>query len=300
MPLRVAVTGASGFIGSALVPALLAQGHHVVRLTRTSAPRHETVVWDPARGQLDPAALSDIDAVVHLAGARVDERWTVAHKRDILASRVDGTSVLARVIATLRPAPRVFVSASAIGFYGDRGDDPVDEQTPAGTGFLAQVARAWEDAAAPARDAGIRTVHPRFGIVLGRGGGALSKLLPVFELGAGGKIAHGTQWMSWIARDDVVRALCFVIAADAMQGPINVTAPNPVTNADFAKALGHVLHRPAMATIPAFALRLMYGELADEALLAGQRVFPRALQAAGFSFLYPKVEDAFRHELGRK
>ncbi len=256
--------------------------------------------WDPAHGVLDPAALSGIDAVVHLAGAPVDQRWTVARKRDILQSRVEGTLLLARVLSTLEPAPRVLVSASAIGYYGDRGDDVVDERDPAGNGFLAQVARAWEEAAAPARDAGIRTVHPRFGIVLSRAGGALGKLLPAFELGAGGKIAHGTQWMSWIARDDLVRALCFVLATEAMRGPINMTAPTPVRNADFAKALGHVLHRPAVATIPAFALRLMYGELADEALLAGQRVLPRALEGAGFSFLYPTVDAAFRHELGRE
>jgi uncharacterized protein len=271
----------------------------VLRLTRTATPGDDTVFWDPARGVLDPAALSGIDAVVHLAGAPVDERWTLAHKRDILQSRVEGTSLVARALATLDPAPRVLVSASAIGYYGDRGDDIVDEQTAAGDGFLSQVAVAWEEAAAPARDAGIRTVHPRIGIVLSRSGGALGKLLPAFELGAGGKIARGTQWMSWIARDDLVRALCFLIATDTVRGPINVTAPTPVTNAEFAKALGRVLHRPAVATIPAFALRLMYGELADEALLAGQRVVPHALEAAGFSFLYPTVDAAFRHELGR-
>lgn len=270
-----------------------------MRLTRASAPGGDTVAWDPARGVLDPAALADVDAVVHLAGAPVDERWTVARKRVILSSRVDGTSLLARVVGALSPSPRVFVSASAIGYYGDRGDDIVDESAPAGSGFLATVAEAWENAAAPARDAGIRTAHPRFGIVLSRAGGALAKLLPPFELGAGGKIAQGTQWMSWIARDDVVRALCFILATDALHGPINLTAPNPATNADFAKALGHVLHRPSVATVPAFALRLMYGELADEALLAGQRVLPTALTTAGFSFLYPTLDAALRHELGR-
>jgi hypothetical protein len=238
----------------------------------------DTAFWDPARGQLDPATLSGVGAVVHLAGTPVDERWTPERKREIRSSRIDSTSLLARTLATLRPAPSVFLSASAIGFYGDRGDDLVDETSPGGSGFLAQVSREWEDAAAPARDAGIRTVHPRFGVVLGRHGGALAKLLPVFEVGAGGKIGHGNQWMSWVAREDVVRALCFLLTA---------------------KVLGHVLHRPALATVPAFAVRLLYGELADEALLAGQQVFPRVLEEAGFSFDYPHLEAALRHELGR-
>jgi hypothetical protein len=298
-PVRIAVTGASGFIGSALVSALRAAGHPVVRLTRTPAPRGDAVFWDPARGQLDPAILSGVGAAVHLAGASVDERWTPDRKREIRSSRIDGTSLLARTLAALRPAPSVFLSASAIGFYGDRGDDLVDETSPGGTGFLAQVAREWEDAAAPARDAGIRTVHPRFGVVLGRGGGALAKLVPVFEVGAGGKIGHGNQWMSWVAREDVVRALCFLLTAKTVHGPANVTAPYPVRNGEFAKTLGHVLHRPALATVPAFAVRLLYGELADEALLAGQQVFPRVLEEAGFSFDYPQLEAAFRHELGR-
>jgi uncharacterized protein (TIGR01777 family) len=241
-----------------------------------------------------------VTAVVHLGGTPVDERWTTARKRDIRSSRIDSTALLARTIATLRPAPAVFVSASAIGYYGDRNDDNVDESEPPGSGFLAQVAQEWEAAAAPARDAGIRTVHPRFGVVLGRGGGALAKLAPVFEVGAGGKIGHGNQWMSWIARSDVVRALCFLLVTEAVNGPANFTAPYPERNADFAKALGHVLHRPALATVPAFAVRLMYGELADEALLAGQRVFPRVLETAGFAFEYPHLEGALRHELGRE
>lgn len=259
----------------------------------------DTAFWDPARGQLDPATLSGVGAVVHLAGTPVDERWTPERKREIRSSRIDSTSLLARTLATLRPAPSVFLSASAIGFYGDRGDDLVDETSPGGSGFLAQVSREWEDAAAPARDAGIRTVHPRFGVVLGRHGGALAKLLPVFEVGAGGKIGHGNQWMSWVAREDVVRALCFLLTAKTVHGPANITAPYPVRNGEFAKVLGHVLHRPALATVPAFAVRLLYGELADEALLAGQQVFPRVLEEAGFSFDYPHLEAALRHELGR-
>jgi len=298
-PVRIAVTGASGFIGSALVSALRAAGHPVVRLTRTAAAAGESVFWDPARGQLDAAALAGVGAVVHLAGAPVDERWTAERKRQIRSSRIDSTALLARTIAGLRPAPAVFLSASAIGFYGDRGDEPVDETAGAGSGFLAQVTREWEDAAAPARDAGVRTVHPRFGVVLGHGGGALAKLIPVFEIGGGGKIGTGNQWMSWVAREDVVRALCFLLTAKTVHGPANITAPYPVRNAEFAKVLGHVLHRPAVATVPAFAVRLLYGELADEALLAGQQVFPRVLEEAGFSFDYPHLEGALRHELGR-
>lgn len=294
------MTGASGFIGSALVPALRAAGHQVVRLTRTPPAGEDAVFWDPAQGRLDPAALPGVTAVVHLSGAPVDERWTAARKRDIRSSRIESTTLLARTLASMRPAPGVFLSASAMGYYGDRKDDTVDESAPPGNGFLAQVAREWEDAAAPARDAGIRTVHPRFGIVLGRGGGALAKLVPVFELGAGGKIGHGNQWMSWIARTDVVRALGFLLSAETVHGPANLTAPYPVRNAEFAKVLGHVMHRPAVATVPAFVVRLMYGELADEALLAGQRVVPRVLEEAGFSFEYPHLEGAFRHELGRE
>jgi uncharacterized protein (TIGR01777 family) len=244
--------------------------------------------------------LAGVTAIVHLGGTPVDERWTAARKRDIRSSRIESTALLARTIATMRPAPTVFVCASAIGYYGDRADDTIDESAPPGSGFLAQVAREWEDAAQPARDAGIRTVHPRFGVVLGPRGGALAKLVPVFEIGAGGKIGDGNQWMSWIARTDVVRALSFLLSAAAVHGPANLTAPNPVRNAEFAKVLGHVLHRPAVATVPAFAVRLMYGELADEVLLAGQRVVPRALEHAGFSFEYPHLEAAFRHELGRE
>jgi uncharacterized protein len=297
--LRIAVTGATGLIGSALLPALVAGGHTVVRVSRSPGPRPDTITWDPARGILDPKGLADVDAVVHLAGEPVDERWTAAHKRAIRESRIVSTALLARTLAALRPPPRVLVSASAIGYYGDRGDEPLDEGSAAGTGFLAEVGRAWEDAAAPARESGIRTVHPRFGIVLSRSGGALARLLPPFELGAGGKVAHGRQWMSWVARTDAVAALVYALEDDRLAGPVNVTAPHPVSNAEFAKTLGRVLHRPALTTIPAFALRLMYGELADEALMASQRAYPRALEAAGFAFLYPTLEAALRHELGK-
>lgn len=298
--MHVAVTGATGLLGSALVPALEARGHRVRPLVRTArdAPPH-AIVWDPDRGVLDPSALSGVDAVVHLGGVPVDARWTPAYKRAIRSSRVDSTALLARALAALRPAPTAFVVASAVGIYGDRGDEILDEQSAPGTGFLSEVARAWEAGATPAREAGIRTVHTRFGVVLSRSGGALAKMLPPFELGAGGKIGHGTQWMSWIAREDAVAAVLFALERPDASGPVNVTAPEPVTNAAFAKTLGHILHRPTVATVPAFALRLAYGELADAALLASQRAVPRLLERLGFAFEYPSLEAALRRALAK-
>jgi uncharacterized protein len=296
--MRIAVTGTTGFIGSALVPALRRRGHHVVRVLRDgSGPTSDTIAWDPARAVLDAASLAGLDAVVHLGGVSVDERWTGEYKRAIMTSRVDSTALLARALATLRPAPTVFIAASAVGIYGDRGDEILDERSPPGTGFLADVGRAWEAAASPARDAGIRTVHARFGVVLSRAGGALAKMLPIFELGAGGTIGHGSQWMSWIARDEVVRIIEYALETTAVSGPVNVTAPTPVTNAEFTKTLGHVLHRPTIATVPAFVLRLAYGELADAALLASQRVVPRVLEQLGFAFQYPTLDVALRRAI---
>jgi uncharacterized protein (TIGR01777 family) len=238
-------------------------------------------------------------AVVHLGGVSVDARWTPQHKRAIMSSRVESTALLARTIASLEQRPAVFLVASAVGIYGDRGDEVLDERSQLGKGFLADVGRAWEGAADPARAAGIRTVHTRFGVVLSRDGGALAKMLPPFELGAGGKVASGTQWMSWVARSDAVAAMLALLDSKPLAGAVNITAPNPVTNADFARTLGRVLHRPSMATMPAFALRLMYGELVDAALLASQRVLPRALLQSGFDFQYPTLELALRSELRR-
>ena len=295
---RVAVTGASGLIGTALTAALTARGSEVLRITRArSDAMAGTIHWDPARGAFDPAALADVDVVVHLAGESVDARWTPEHKAAIRQSRVGGTALLARTIAALRPAPRVLIAGSAVGIYGNRGDEVLDEESERGSGFLADVGAEWESAASPARDAGIRTVYTRLGVVISRSGGALARMLPPFELGAGGKLGPGTQWMSWIAIDDVVSAMLFAIDSGTLAGPVNLTAPNPVTNADFAKALGHALHRPAVATIPPFALRLLFGELADAALLASQRVLPHVLERAGFVFHYPTLDVALRHEL---
>jgi hypothetical protein len=293
------VTGASGLIGQALVAALTAGGSEVLRITRAQGSVPGSVHWDPARGLLDPGALTGVDVVVNLAGAPVDTRWTESHKRAIRSSRVDGTSLVARTIAALRAKPRVLIAGSAVGIYGNRGDEILNEESKTGGDFLAQVGAEWEAAAAPARDGGIRTVHTRFGVVLSRKGGALAKMLPPFELGAGGKLGAGTQWMSWIAIDDLVAAVQFAIATPALSGPVDVTAPTPVTNAEFARTLGTVLHRPAIATIPAMALRLLFGELADAALLASQRVLPRALERAGFVFRYPTLEVALRHVLDK-
>jgi uncharacterized protein len=295
------VTGASGLIGTAIVSALTADGSEVLRVTRAPVQKAGTVPglvhWDPVRGVLDPAALANVDVVIHFAGAPVDERWTPEHKRAIRESRVNGTALVARTIAKLEPRPRLLISGSAVGIYGNRGDTVLDEQSKTGSDFLAEAAVAWEAAAAPARDAGIRTVYSRFGIVLSRAGGALARMLPPFELGAGGKLGPGTQWMSWIAIDDVVGAVQFAIDSPTLAGPMNVTAPNPVTNAEFAKALGHALHRPSVATVPLFALRLMFGELADAALVASQRALPHALERGGFVFRYPTLDAALAQVL---
>jgi uncharacterized protein len=295
---RIAITGTTGLIGSALVPALRGHGHEVVGIVRRAPTVTAGVIrWDPDRGVLDPAALAGIDAVVHLGGVPVDARWTAGYKRAIMTSRVASTTLLARAIAQLRPAPAAFIVASAVGIYGDRGDEILDERSTLGSGFLADVGRAWEAAAAPATNAGVRTVHTRFGIVLARAGGALAKMLPPFELGAGGKLGPGTQWMSWIAREDAVGVIEYVLTAGNLAGPVNVTAPSPVTNAEFTRTLGQVIHRPTVATVPAFALRLMFGELADAALLASQRAVPRVLEAMGYAFQYPRLDGALQKAL---
>ena len=304
-PLTVAVTGASGMIGRALTHFLTTGGHTVVRVGRGAAqpgatPQLRDVRWDPEAGRLDPRGLEGVDAVVHLAGANVGGRWTAAYRREIMGSRVQGTELLARTLAAMEGPPRVLVSASAVGYYGDRGDEVLDETAPRGRGFLADVSAAWEDAADPARAAGLRVVHPRFGIVLSPAGGALAKLLLPFELGAGGPIGSGRQWWSVVGLNDVVGALHAMVARPELTGAVNVVLPEPVRSADFARALGRVLHRPALVPTPAFALRLALGrEQADEMLLASQRVVPARLLAAGFAFREPTVDGALRFELGR-
>jgi uncharacterized protein len=288
---QIAITGSTGLIGKALVRALRDEGLTVIRLVRRPAAAEDEVRWDPF-GEVDSGALEGVDAVVHLAGAGIgDHRWTETYKREIRDSRVEGTRTLARALAGLSRRPAVFVSGSGIGYYGDTGDVAVDESAPLGEGFLAEVVRDWEAAAQPAVDAGIRVVHPRTGLVLSGEGGLLGKLLPLFRLGLGGRLGSGRQWMSWISLEDQVAALRFLIH-DGLQGPVDLTAPEPVTNAAFTAALGRAVHRPAPFIVPAPALRLMLGEFAEEGALISQRVLPDRLVKAGFTFRHPDLGAA--------
>ena len=297
--LRIAITGATGMIGSALADFLSAQGHTVVRVVR-GAPGHETdVVWDPGAGKLAAASLEGIDAVIHLAGETTQGRWTIARKSRIMRSRGEGTLLLAKTLAGMKRPPRVLLSASAIGYYGDRGDEPLSEESAPGHDFLAEVVKRWESALEPARAAGIRVVPMRFGIVLSAKGGALKRMLPAFRAGAGGPIGGGRQWMSWVALDDLLAAAADLLYADDVAGPVVVTAPDPVTNREFVKTLGHVLHRPAVAPLPALAVKAMFGKMGETLLLQGQKVQPRRLEEMGFRFGYAELEAALRWELGR-
>jgi uncharacterized protein len=294
----VAVSGATGLIGRALVARLRARNVRVRRLVRTARPEApDDIVWDPMRSILPPNDLEGADAVVHLAGEPLAHRWTAARKRAIRESRVRGTELIARTVAALERRPRVLLSGSAIGIYGDRGDEPLDEESALGTDFLAGVAREWEAASAAAADAGVRVTLLRTGIVLSPNGGALERLLTPFRLGVGGPIGSGRQWMSWISLDDHVRAMEHALATTGVHGPVNLVSPNPVTNAEFASTLGRVLSRPALIPVPAFALELAYGEMARATILAGQRVLPKALLRAGFQFAHPTLEQALRFEL---
>jgi len=296
----IAITGASGMIGRALVDRLRQNGKRVRRLMRSpDRASSDDIIWDPARGTLDPRALEGAEAVVNLAGEPIAQRWTGARREAIRESRVRGTELLSRAIAALDRKPSVLLSGSAVGYYGDRGDESVDEESASGTDFLAGVARDWESAAVAAQDAGVRVVLLRTGIVLAPHGGALERLLPPFRLGVGGPIGSGRQWMSWIALDDHLRAMEHAIATDGLHGPVNLVAPNPVTNAEFAATLGRVLGRPALVPVPSFALELLYGEMARTTILAGQRVLPKKLLRSGFHFAHPSLEEALRFELAR-
>ena len=296
--MRIGVTGATGLVGSALLPVLEGAGHEAVGLRRGAGDAAGPPSWDPAAGSV--AAGGPLDAVVHLAGENIaGGRWNAARKARIRDSRVEGTGALCRGLANLDPRPATLVCASAVGFYGDRGDERLDESSPAGTGFLADVCQEWEAAAAPARDAGIRVVHLRIGIVLTPAGGALGQMLLPFKLGVGGVIGSGRQFMSWIALDDVVAAALHAIRTDGLEGPVNAVAPNPATNTEFTKTLGRVLRRPTIFPMPAFGARLAFGEMADHLLLGGARVEPTRLKEAGFEFGYPTLEGALRHLLGR-
>lgn len=299
----IAISGARGFIGAALSQALTQRGDRVLPLQRPSSERSPSqqpgIAWDPEAGQIEAAGLEGISALVHLAGEAIaDRRWSEAQKARIKESRTRGTALLARTIVGLRSKPEVFISASAIGIYGDRGEAPIDETAPPGDDFLSEVCRAWEEAAKPAEEAGIRVVHVRFGLVLHPDGGVLGKLLTPFKLGLGGKLGSGQQYMSWVARSDVVRALLHVLDHKQLRGAFNITAPNPTRNAELTASLGRVLQRPTVFAVPGFAARALFGEMADGALLSGARVLPARLLESGFSFEQPELEPYLRQVLG--
>jgi len=298
--MKVAISGASGLIGSALVPSLTTGGHEVVRLVRRAPSGRGEAAWDPARGTVDRAALDGVDAAVHLAGEGIaGGRWTEARKERLRSSRLGPTRGLAEALASLPRPPKVLVSSSAVGYYGDHGDAWVDETCPAGDDFLGRLAAEWERAAQPAASAGIRVVNLRTGIVLSPAGGALGKMLTPFRAGVGGVLGPGTQYMSWIAMDDLLGAIHHALLTDGLAGPVNAVAPEPVTNAVFTKTLARVLGRPAIAPVPSFALRLLFGEMADAALLSSTRVRPARLLATGYRFRFTDLEGALRHLLGR-
>jgi hypothetical protein len=304
----VLISGASGFIGSHLAKALAADGHRVVRLARREsrpvpgAAVAESVGWDPEVGEIDRGALAKVqpDAAVNLAGEAIAKRWTSERRRRIRESRVRGTTALAQAIAALPVKPKVLVSGSAIGYYGaHRGDELLDEDSASGTDFLAKTARDWEHATNAAADAGIRVVLQRTGLVLGAGGGVLERMLPAFRLGLGGRLGDGRQWMSWIALDDAIRAIRFLIDTAALVGPVNLVAPEPARNEEFTKTLARVLGRPAPLPVPALALGLAFGSMAENTILASQRVVPKRLAGAGFEFRHPRLDEALRFELRR-
>ena len=297
--MNVLVSGATGLVGSALSTELESKGHSVVALSRSKPSSEDTVRWDPSRGQIDASRLEGIDAVVHLAGENIVGRWTAEKKRKILDSRVQGTRLLAETVAGLSEKPRAMICASAIGYYGDRGNELLREESGPGEAFLSEVVEAWEAAAEPAREADVRVANLRFGIVLSPEGGALGTTLPLFKVGGGGKIGSGRQWWSWVALDDVVGALIHALENDSVEGAVNVAAPNPMTNAEYTKVLGNVLGRPTLVPAPAPALRAVLGEVADELLLASARVEPAKLKDTDYQFRYPELEGALRHLLDR-
>lgn len=298
--MRIVVSGASGLIGSALVPALRADGHAVLTLVRRPPAGPGEVQWDPAAGQLEATALAGVEAAVHLAGAGIaDKRWTASYKQTVLRSRVDGTRLLSERLAALDPRPRVLLSASAVGWYGDTRDREVDESAAAGEGFLADVVRQWEAATQAARDAGIRVCQLRTGIVLSPDGGALSQQLSLYRAGLGGPLGGGRQYQPWITLFDEVAAVRFLLTATQVSGPVNLVAPQPVPQREFAKTLGRVLRRPALLPTPGLAVRALYPGFGAEGVLAGQRCVPRVLEKAGFTFASRDVESGLRAVLGR-
>jgi hypothetical protein len=298
---RILVSGVSGPIGAALLPSLASGGVEIARLMRVDshvspAAAMVTIPWDPAR-PIAPEAVSGFDAVIHLAGESIIGRWTAAKKTKIRDSRVVGTRNLAEALAQARNKPQVFVCSSAIGYYGDRGDEVLNEKSSPGTGFLAELCRQWEAATEPAAQAGIRTVQIRTGVVLSRRGGALGKMLPAFRMGVGGRLGSGRQWMSWIDVEDMVSAIHHILKTDQLRGPVNMVAPKPVTNTEFTETLASVLSRPAIFPVPAFAVKLAFGEMGETVLLASQRVEPLQLAASGCSFRFSELRASLENTL---
>jgi len=296
--MKIAIAGGSGLVGSALIPILQSDGNQITRLVRSS-PKPGEIEWHPNQDKVSPQSLEGFEAFINLAGENIaGGRWTDDQKRKIRDSRMNGTHLLSEAIAQMKSKPRVFICASATGIYGDRDDETLDEQSESGGGFLAGVCREWEQATEPASKAGVRVVNLRMGPILARDGGMLSKLLTPFKMGMGGKVGSGKQYISWVALDDAVNAIKLAIDDASIHGPINIVSPNPVTNEEFTKTLGHVLNRPTALAMPAFAARLAFGEMADEMLLASQRVMPKRLSKAGFQFQYPTLESAMRKYIG--
>lgn len=295
--LHVAMTGASGLLGSALGPALRAGGHRVTPVVRGRA-REGEIAWDPVRGLLEPGDLSGVDAVVHLAGENIGARWTPVRKRRILESRRDGTRLVAQAMARAQSPPATLVAVSAVGYYGHRGEEVLTESSPPGTGFLPEVAMAWEAASRPAEAAGIRVARPRLGVVITPRGSLLQRMLPPFRLGLGGRLGSGAQWLSWLSIDDLVELVHRALFDDGLSGAFNGVAPTPVRNTALTRALAHALHRPALLPVPPSAIRLVFGEMGDQAILGSTRAVPAFLAAAGHGFRHPTIEDALTHLLG--
>ena len=295
-PARVLLSGASGMLGRGIAAALTGRGIATMRLVRRSPRNRAELLWNPAAGGgiQDAVWLEGISAAIHLSGASIaGHRWTAAYKREMAESRIDSTRVLAEALARLKAPPATLVVASAIGYYGERGDEVLDENSTPGSGYFPELCQAWEAATQPAADAGIRVVPMRLGMVIGPGGGAMARLVPLFQLGLGGPLGNGRQWMSWISEADAVAAALFALDCPTLHGPANAVAPEPVTNAEFTRTLGRAVHRPAILPAPAFALRLAFGQMANEALLASTRVLPQKLLTAGFPFQYPTLDRAF-------
>jgi hypothetical protein len=298
VPVRIIIAGSSGYLGTALIDRVRSDGHDVVRLVRRTTQGPDEVSWDPAAGDLDPAALAGADVAVNFAGVGVgDKRWTESYKQEILSSRVESTVTLSHAIAAADPGPRVLLNASAIGFYGDRGDEVLDENSAPGDGFFPDVCRAWEAATQAAEEAGVRVCNLRSGLVVGPGGGLMKRLVPIYKAGIGGPLGNGKQYQSWVSLADEIGAIVFLMTAQ-LSGPVNLTGPTPVPNAVFSDVLGKALHRPSLLPAPKFGLKLVLGEFADNTL-ESTRVVPRVLMDAGYEFIHPDVDRAMRWAVAR-